>query len=102
MLTGSDNDHEALSAIRHANMMLAKENFSWCHVLKRSRVAGQPVEQAADDRIRDMLDDCLEYVTGNGVDFIESLDSQYTARGWLSSKQIAALEKFFRNLKKYP
>lgn len=44
-----------------------------------------------------MFDACLDNVTGDGLEFIESLHSQWEKKGTLTPKQIQALERFYEN-----
>lgn len=49
------------------------------------------------ESIEDMLETCLEQVEGEALSFIESLSDFYDEKGFLTSKQRAALEKFYYN-----
>lgn len=101
-LTQSPNDNEALSAIRMANKIILEAKESWEKLLtitapkfqdffyeKRTYTQGPSIEE--------MLDICLDKVTGEGLDFIESLHEQWTLKKTLSPKQKAALQKFYEN-----
>lgn len=47
------------------------------------------------DEIQEMLDHLLERLSGSILEFVESLDAQYTAKGYLTDKQQAALQKIY-------
>jgi len=122
-LSGSTNDNEALLALRTANKMLASHNLDWRSFfgvkseMKRPReepratdpkesrgysysTAGDPFEEycnSAREKIRAMLDLCLNEVEGDALEFIESLEEYFNKRGTLTDKQLKALEKFYGN-----
>jgi len=107
-LTRSENDNEALLAIRRANGIV----LDWAEFFQAGQVrirvaenygpAGMPRRAPSPSEwtptIREMLDECLERVEGSGLDFITSLAQQFHERGSLSSRQFEALVKFYRNL----
>lgn len=111
-LTTSPEDGEALSAVRFANALLAKEGKTWEQVLNSSgpsigdifshtwRPPANPyVNPALRDRekIMRMFDAVLYSVKSSAREFIESLHEQFLDRGSLSQKQYDALEKFYNN-----
>lgn len=46
---------------------------------------------------KEKLEYCIDHVTGRGAEFIESLYAFFTEKGYLSEKQLAALDKFYFN-----
>ena len=88
-LTQSDNDHEALSAIRKANSFLKKNNLTWGEfwesALKKRTSPGEEIEKM------------LEHLTSNfpNNEFYMSLSNFYWAKGFLTPKQLAALKKAY-------
>lgn len=111
-LTASDNDGEALNAIRAANRILKKEKLSWekfldvagskqksqdAHGFYRPPWGPQHGVNFTKVSVEEMLNVCLDKVTSDsGWAFIKSLQDQFRERN-LTFKQILALEKFYKN-----
>lgn len=106
--TTSDNDNEALVALRAANRILAKtEGLTWDRVLSKVVQVEVPVEQApagsmdpshgrmpkgaGDPEIERMLEYMMENSSGEFRNFIESLNEQWEDRKFLTPKQKTAL-----------
>jgi hypothetical protein len=105
-LTRSDNEHEALAAMRQANKLVpdwgafvrGTEARSKLGVAYREKPA-QPIRRETyRPLISEMLQECLENVRGEALDFIQDLSHAYESRGFLTPKQNAALTKFYDNL----
>lgn len=102
-LTTSNMDHEALSAVRKANIILKRNNINWDavldvdlfdHVPKQTR--REPQESPKEARAKEIdkaFKEVLTYVTGGFRDFILDLQKQWKTRGTLSPKQYDALMK---------
>lgn len=114
-LSTSDNDAEALSALRHANLLIKREGFSWDeivhpkkpkipHKVRHNGDSGQTSNTGLRPEteyppIDEMIEECLDEIENeSGREFLESLYSFYEARGYLTQKQSAALKKFYDNL----
>jgi len=108
-LTRSENDNEALLAVRKANGIVLDwgEFFTGQKTREKMRrqygatgMPNRPAPSAAEwtPTIKEMLDECVERVEGSGAGFIESLAQQFHERGSLSQKQVEALVRFYRNL----
>lgn len=108
--TTSDNDHEALAALRKANALLRGDNVTWDKFFSRTVTVVNDFEPAEDDipssqnqaRHDKMIDAAFEVLERkslrNGAeDFIASLHEQWLTRRSLSEKQQEALFKFARN-----
>jgi hypothetical protein len=95
-LAGSDNDHEALSAIRKANSIVRANGLSWDALLTpsvqsvdRPRVDNQDIEQ--------MINSVYQWAwDGFDFTFIDSLSSMYEKHGWLTPKQYIGLQRVFK------
>lgn len=116
--TRSDNDHEALLAIRLANRELDKTRAGWDSVFSHGSTSRVDIDAAyargCADTLRDMQAKRTTYQTttvgemlkvvlesihdGSGRDFIKSLDEQFKRRGSLTQRQREALEKFYNNV----
>lgn len=96
-LTRSDNDHEALIAIRMANRMLG-DRGSWEQLIKPGSPSS-PLRQPASEGEVDidlMFDTVLEgSLSDRARGFVESLEENYNKWGRLTPKQHAALKKFY-------
>jgi hypothetical protein len=100
-LTFSDNDGEALNALRAANKVLQGKKLTWRDVLERTVTVDveaappepRPREEARDERVENAFD--LLRDSDKWTPFIESLHDQWERKNWLSPKQRAAL---FRNV----
>ncbi len=110
-LTQSDQDGEALNALRMANTILVEANVSWEELLRAkvavtSSVAAQAVPQTGKhytnkEEIEEMLKGVLSgMATGSSFySFIKSLDDWWTEKGWLTEKQYNALRKSYERVK---
>ena len=102
--TASPEDGEALASVRAANRILAAEGLTWTRVLSRTVIVVDEVEPAprrdddkrpsgAADAISSILDEAERTASGKTtMDFIADLRRQHEEKGWLSPKQVAALE----------
>ena len=108
-LTSSENDHEALVAIRHANKLLLKESLTWGKLLQRDATKYEfkaSYEEATDDEDEED-EDYEENVTNifesilkstqskNTMSFVESVYGQYKKKGYLSPKQTQAIQDIY-------
>lgn len=108
-LTVSDNDHEALQALRSANAILKQNDITWDKFFSRTVTVVNDFDAAPDDepnsegkRRAKMVDQAFEVLArkelrGDAEDFIASLQEQWANNGYLSEKQQEALFKFARN-----
>lgn len=109
MLSTSENDHEALAAIRKANFLLRKNNLTWTNFFKAVPKTYTPPPQQAgfgsqDTRVGDieeMLSYCMQYAGPKVIKFIESLNDFFDGKGYLTDKQVDGLENVYRNTKAY-
>jgi hypothetical protein len=116
--TTSDNDHEALAALRAANALLKEESLTWERVLSRSINVIQEVEQAPDDdtyrhhhgapsksRVQVMLDAALlaeaerkaasiPRLSRRSREFVESIHTFFEEKGYLTDGQRDAIKGF--------
>ena len=105
-LATSDNDAEALAALRKANSLLQAAGVDWQRVFERCVTVGIEVEEAPEEvdrrahraRERTEILEAFETVeesdpTGSFADFIASLKEQFDKRGTLTENQKAALLK---------
>ena len=103
-LSTSNNDNEALSAIRTANAILKKNNILWDKILN-SQVEIRYIEVPTHENQDMDLETKIEYLMdnldrlGSAADFIESLANQFYQRCSLSEKQANSIEKFYRNMR---
>jgi len=121
MMTQSNNDHEALVAVRKANQLLAVCNLNWeqyLGVAKRMDVDEQetrdqpdpesenpdnyekPTRMSRYDRTAEMLAQVRNHLERTGspaIDFIASLERGLANFGSLTPGQMAALKKFHKN-----
>lgn len=96
-LTQSDNDHEALSAIRMANKLLKAQDKTWSEfmgVTNKEPPRGHqwPEYQRASELIEQILNN---YPVWFDPRFVRDLDLQLKIRGHLTPKQMQALEKIY-------
>lgn len=112
-LTQSDNDNECLSAIRHANKLLKKENMDWNSLFDvavedekkyERREGAHDVKVYTTDRdcliIEQMLNYLSEVLYGSQRDFVESVGQQYYRNKKITIKQFEALKKFYQRRNK--
>lgn len=108
MLTTSDNDIEALAALRKANTLLLANGVDWDRVFGRTVQVINEFEPAEDEpsksagREARMIDEAFAVLERKSLrneaeDFIASLQEQWLTRRSLSEKQQEALFKFARN-----
>jgi len=94
-LTMSDNDNEALSAIRIANRILQENNTTWIEVLSPESVRPNPVNE--DGRyydVEDFIEEVLDAVSGDRIEsFVESVYSFHESAGFVTERQWSALCK---------
>lgn len=105
MMTNSENDQEALTAIRGANKILAKHNYDWNATFGRLvKVEGEmpvEIEEAPDEKreasiLRSRVNNAFATIEesdprGDFADFIASLKDQWDKRGRLTENQLSAL-----------
>lgn len=121
-MTFSDQDGEALNAIRKANAMLAKHNLDWYDVLGRAvngaadpppqpqpqpkpayqgeraeAPKAQPNKLSIEEQIRRAFDELRGNLHGSFETFINSLETQFRDKGDLSIDQRRALFKAVTN-----
>lgn len=105
-LTTSDNDHEALSAMRMANKIVREAGKRWNDLIgvvvkeKVTRVEWEmkrePPPPKKDFGIAEMFDVVRPRVDGtDAADFIDSLWKQWKRSKRLTVKQAIALKKFY-------
>lgn len=118
-MTTSDNDAEALSALRMANNLLKRYDYTWSSAFQRlvkidsgvpdveDGVATIPRDQdhrpprremVADLQLKNRIDEAFAVLSDarlgpNTQNFIDSLYEQWEKRGFLTEKQQAALFK---------
>lgn len=102
MMTHSKNDNEALVAIRKANQLLAVCDMNWEQFLGMNPGTGEEPQMKGktDQEIMEMLNvvkSNLQRTGSSALEFVESLERQFLAKGSLSPKQINALKKFYNN-----
>lgn len=126
MLTQSDNDHEALAAIRKANQLLAVYNLNWEGYLgvakqmdideQESREPPHPASecpssyddyslQGMNNRERTIkmfrvVKARLEEEGSDAISFIHSLEDGFAKYGSLTANQYYALKKFYDRVKR--
>lgn len=101
-LATSDNDHEALSALRKANALIAEEGVTWTRVLDRSITIVQEFETAAEadgvdpdeaDDMDDLFERALDKAHGDFRNVILDIQAQWERKHWLSPKQRGVVER---------
>ena len=103
-LSKSDNDNEALAAIRLANKRLAEKGLSWDVVLlpkpKTLSVSGYKPPYNEDDEnheaLMEIFEIVLEKARGKTQEFVASVYKQYKQTGRLSPKQLDILMKIYK------
>lgn len=110
-LTASDNDGEALNAIRKANSFRAKIGKTWTELFFTNKVIHQPsysykppkiykkktAGAATCSRINKILVFLLNKNLSDGAKtFVKSLNEQFEENNTLTDKQIAALERIYQ------
>lgn len=99
-LTQSDNDNEALSAVRMANSLLKKSDFVWKDLLVNPNKHPKQNETKfySDDDLSEMINFLFENKSSLdswGYGFIISIKGQFKRRGKLSEKQIEIILDMF-------
>ena len=98
-LTTSDSDGESLNAIRTANAILKKENKTWGDLL-HPVVVQEPrhtsPQQPTDFEMLQFLKGC-DLGTSGTRQFVDSLWHFYKRRGYLTTKQLTALQDIYRS-----
>ena len=118
MMTTSDNDPEALIAIRKANTILKNNKVNWDELCKQvnfnilsvknphgfrdsyksyspdysSEPNASSVRTTSPDILKP-LQFAMDRCEGSFYDFLESLKYQFQNKGWLSEAQVAAIMK---------
>ena len=104
--TASPNDNEVLNAIRIANGILNGADITWEQFIAQKTIViqevvtqVQPQPKDKNPEIEKMLSICLQNVqSGSKLKFIQSLVDWYKAKGFLTSKQKDALERWYDNV----
>jgi len=99
--TTSENDNEALVALRAANRLLLRENLTWTRVLDRSVSIAVPFESAStangktdDDEMEALFDAALNKTKpGSFRDTLQDIYDQWQEKNWISAKQRAVVEE---------
>lgn len=68
-LTTSDNDAEALSAIRMANKILKERNKLWHHIVKDNITLEDRVVYRKPESVAEILDYCIEHAPSWRLEF---------------------------------
>ena len=95
--TASENDHEALAALRAANRVLATNALTWERVLSRTVNVIAEVEEAPDALDQGADGDLIEQArraterSNNGRNFVNSVSEQFHEKGFITVKQRIAL-----------
>lgn len=109
----SDNDNEALTALRQANKIIVANNLNWQRVLDRVVSVEQDVESAPAEHTRapradnlglpeyaqavnDAFELALPAASDSFLEFLESLRTQWDEKRFLSPAQREALFKAAR------
>jgi hypothetical protein len=104
MLTTSENDNEAVSALRMANTLLKKHSLTWDAVFARLVKVGPEIEDAAayngdvdhSSRIKEALEVAQRDASGSFKEFLQSIHEQFAQRGRLTAAQVEAVFKSAR------
>lgn len=99
--TTSENDNEALVALRAANRLLARENLTWTRVLDRSVSVAVPFEsrstaegQTDEEEMEALFDVALNKTkAGSFRDTLQSIYDQWQANGRISPRQRQVVEE---------
>jgi hypothetical protein len=101
MLTTSDNDNEALSAIRMANKLLKSKNITWECAFSEKVTTHEPNSNKSDyfEQALSMCNQIIEHKPPWFDDtFVRSLLNQLINKGRLSDKQFTALQKIHHKI----
>lgn len=105
-LTTSDNDGEALSAMRKANAILKTHGVLWDSVLKAPASAGQQkrssperTESQSDDltKMNYLMQECI--LTPWEGEFVNTIRAWRRRHGYLTPKQRHVFDKVYRKHK---
>lgn len=99
--TTSENDNEALVALRAANRLLARESLTWTRVLDRSVQIAVPFESAStaagqtdDEEMEALFDVALNKTKpGNFKEMLQDIYSQWQTKGRISARQRQVVEE---------
>lgn len=118
-LSQSDNDHEALSAIRKVNAILKHNKISWASLISKP-ATGQDIlaqqraqyeanvraeqrqrEKREEKQAKEELGDMFDFILGNApdwfdADFVEDLKFRYDHGEDLSLNQLNALKRIYK------
>jgi hypothetical protein len=93
MMTTSDKDGEALTAVRKANAMLMAVNMNWEEFLNNVVVSRS---REREPNIEEMFDVVLKSkMTPSFYSFILSINKFYLAHKFLTPKQLNALKEAY-------
>lgn len=111
-MTFSEHDPEAITALRKANAILKKHSLNWDDVLGRTVTAAQqqngyagPVEEETEELpIKEQIQRAFDELRGtiqseSFKHFIESIERQFIASGYLSKNQRKPLFEAVRRLR---
>lgn len=91
MMTTSENDAEALVALRIANKVIAEQGYTWDDVFHRLVKVEDSIEAMEVEKpMKDQIEEAFERISRNSKaynSFIRSLHEQFTESGSLSIKQ---------------
>lgn len=107
-LTTSENDGEALSAMRKANAILKTHGVLWDSVVKAPAVAQQKKSYGSGNRTESQSDDLdrMQYLMRECIltpwegEFINNIQDWYVRNGYLTPKQRHVFDKVYRKHKK--
>lgn len=97
-LTASDNDGEALNAIRAANAVLVRNGLLWRNVFERTVTVVSPVgavlgaDGASDGLDEATFERALDNANGTFRDTVFSIYEQWSAGKALSDRQVTVVE----------
>ena len=108
-LTDSNQDGEALTALRFARNLMRKNKLEWDHLVfgQSNHVCPEPVyydtnldEDEEDVTVADMLRILLAKLpaTSSRADFVRSCNNQFNKSGSLSPKQTDVIKRFYNEL----
>jgi len=106
-LTMSDNEGEALSALRMANKLIKSEGLTWTRVLDRSiQIVPQFEDKnesehgVTEDELEAMFEAVLDESNGSFRDVVQSIYSQWKERGFITPRQREVIVAAFRRLRR--
>jgi hypothetical protein len=98
-LTMSDNDHEALLAVRKANLILIKLNIHWDQVFRLTIEPEPKMKQCSKEEkeiILKIFDNLIPILSGSSLEFVSSLLVYFNEYGNLTKKQGETLVKIYK------